>query len=382
MSDIPAESIGPVEVGDVAHGGHCVARHDGRVIFVRHALPGETVRVRITDTSHDRFWRGDAVEIVVASGDRRTPPCPVFHPDGCGGCDFQHATESAQRELKRRVVAEQVRRLGGYDWDGVVEAIEPVWGWRTRMRYQATTAGPGLRAHRSHETIPLPDAGCAIASIDPRALGPAAPDARPGEEILVISSADGVSVGSPRDHGEIIEQAAGREFRVDFAGFWQVHPAAADVLVETVLDGLEPQAGEKGFDLYCGVGLFAAALVDHGVTMWGVESAKVAIAHARRNVPGARFTVGRVEKALRDLPGRTDLVVLDPPRSGAGRAVLTQIDSRRPRAIAYVACDPAALGRDLAYARELGWQVRSLRAFDLFPQTHHIECVAVLGRDA
>lgn len=139
---------------------------------------------------------------------------------------------------------------------------------------------------------------------------------------------------------------------------------------------------EKGFDLYCGVGLFAAALVDHGVTMWGVESAKVAIAHARRNVPGARFTVGRVEKALRDLPGRTDLVVLDPPRSGAGRAVLTQIDSRRPRAIAYVACDPAALGRDLAYARELGWQVRSLRAFDLFPQTHHIECVAVLGRDA
>lgn len=378
MSDVPVpvEPIGPIEVGDVAHGGHCVARHDGRVIFVRHALPGETVRVRITDTSHDRFWRGDAVEIVVASGDRRTPPCPVFHPGGCGGCDFQHATDEFQRELKRRVVAEQVRRLGGVDWDGVVEAVELVWGWRTRMRYQATGADLGLRAHRSHEVIPLPEQGCAIAAVDPRALGEQAS----GDELLVVSSADGVNVGSPRDRGEITEHAAGRDFTVDFSGFWQGHPAAADTLVAAVLDGLDPKAGEKGFDLYCGVGLFAGALADRGVSMWGIESARRAIGHARRNVPGARFTVGRVEKALRDLPGRTDLVVLDPPRAGAGRAVMEQVSRREPRAIAYVACDPAALGRDLAYARELGWQVRSLRAFDLFPQTHHIECVAVLER--
>ncbi|WP_425309343.1 TRAM domain-containing protein [Ammonicoccus fulvus] len=375
MSDVPVDPIGPVEVGDVAHGGHCVARHDGRVIFVRHALPGETVRVRITDTSHDRFWRGDAVEIVVASPDRRTPPCPVFHPGGCGGCDFQHATEEAQRELKRRVVAEQVRRLGGVDWEGVVEAVEPVWGWRTRMRYQSSGAGLGLKAHRSHDVVPLPDQGCAIAVVDPRTLGEVSAG---GDELLVVSSADGVNVGSPRDRGEITEHAAGRDFTVDFAGFWQGHPAAADTLVDAVIEGLDPAAGEKGFDLYCGVGLFAGALADREVSMWGVESAKSAVNHARRNVPGARFTVGRVEKALRDLPGRTDLVVLDPPRAGAGRAVMEQISRRQPRAIAYVACDPAALGRDLAYARELGWEVRSLRAFDLFPQTHHIECVAIL----
>lgn len=376
----PAGLIGPVDVGDVAHGGHCVARHDGRVIFVRHALPGERVRVRLTDTSHDRFWRGDAVEILEASPDRRTPPCPAFTPGGCGGCDFQHAGEAAQRELKRRVVADSVRRLGGFKWDGIVEAVEPVWGWRTRMRYRVTAEGLGLRAHRSHAVIPLPEGGCRIAAVDPRDLPGAGDQTGPEEELLVVSSADGVATGSPRDRGEVVEQAAGRDFAVDFAGFWQVHPAAADTLVGAVLDGFDPRSGEHGFDLYCGVGLFAGALADRGVRMWGVESAKRAIAHARRNVPEARFTVGRVEKALRDLPGRTDLVVLDPPRSGAGRAVLNQIDHRRPRAIAYVACDPVALARDLSFARELGWHLASLRAFDLFPQTHHIECVALLTK--
>lgn len=368
--------LGPVEVGSVAHGGHCVARHDGRVIFVRHALPGELVRVRLTDLGSGRFWRGDAVEILEASTDRRTPPCPAFVPGGCGGCDFQHATEAAQRELKRHVVAEQLERLGGYLWDGVVEAVEPVWGWRTRMRYQVTDAGLGLRAHRSHEVIPLPDQGCAIATVDPRELPGA--DADVADEELVVSSPDGVSVGTPSDRGEIVELAAGRQFAVDFAGFWQVHPKAADVLVDAVLEGLQPAAGERAFDLYCGVGLFAGALASRGVKVWGVESSRGAVDHAKSNVPEARFTVGRVERALSKLPNRTDLVVLDPPRSGAGKAVLEQITRRKPRAMAYVACDPAALGRDVAYARNLGWEIASIRAFDLFPQTHHVECVALL----
>ncbi|MDO5682948.1 MAG: TRAM domain-containing protein [Propionibacteriaceae bacterium] len=404
--------IGPVTVGVVAHGGHCVARVSdpdagpgGRVVFVRHALPGEQVLIRITDTSHKRFWRGDAVEILVASADRREAPCPIFHPGGCGGCDFQHATEAAQRELKRTVVAEQLQRLAGIEWTGDVEEASPVWGWRTRMRYQVTGRESdgaqrlGMRVHRSHAVIGLPDQGCAIAAVDPRKLEPVADHwsgnaatgrhagdasvagANPADaELLVVTSADGVSIGSPRDRAEVTERAAGRDFAVDFAGFWQVHPAAADTLVAAVLDGLQPQAGERAFDLYCGVGLFAGALADRGVQVWGLESGRGAVAHARRNVPEGRFSVGRVEKGLRDLPGQTDLVVLDPPRAGAGKTVMEQISRREPRAIAYVACDPAALARDLAHAGELGWQVRSLRAFDLFPQTHHIECVAVLER--
>lgn len=399
--------VGPVTVGSVAHGGHCVARIEdpeagpgGRVVFVRHALPGERVRIRLTDTSQARFWRGDAVEILAPSADRRTPPCPVFHPGGCGGCDFQHATEAAQRTLKTQVVREQLGRLGGFDWAGVVEEVLPVWGWRTRMRYHLTPQGLGLRAHRSHEVIPLPAEGCVIAapagpgggpppgreaesssaSSDPR-TGSKEHRARPRahEELLVVTTADGVHTGPPGSREVIAEYAAGRSHRLGLSGFWQVHPRAADVLVEAVLDGLAPEAGERAFDLYCGVGLFAGALAGRGVQVWGVESAPGAVKHARHNVPEAKFSIGRVEQTLRTLPQFTDLVVLDPPRAGAGRGVLGQVSARRPRAIAYVACDPAALGRDVGYATELGWRVIGVRAFDLFPQTHHVECVAILA---
>ncbi len=171
---------------------------------------------------------------------------------------------------------------------------------------------------------------------------------------------------------------------MDAAGFWQVHPGAADALVAAVLDGLRPQPEERAFDLYCGVGLFAGALADAGCRVWGVEYSQSALAHARRNLADVadrvRFSSARVEKALAGLPGTVDLVVLDPPRTGAGRAVVRAVTARGPRAIAYVACDPAALARDLATAAAEGYQPAEIRAFDLFPMTHHVECVAILTR--
>ncbi|WP_460770287.1 class I SAM-dependent RNA methyltransferase [Mariniluteicoccus flavus] len=363
----------------MAHGGNCVARLDGRVLFVRHALPGEVVRVRVTDDTHERFWRADAVEVVEASPDRVTAPCPVARPGGCGGCDLQHVAPAGQLEWKRAVVAEQLERLAGLTWDGEVEAVAPLLGWRTRMRYTATGdpdhgAGLGLRAHRSHTVVPLPDQGCAIASV--AAAAPQGVGA--GEPVTVVDAASGALTLAGDDDAPITERAAGRAYGVDAQGFWQIHPQAADTLVDAVLAGLDPRAGERAFDLYCGVGLFAGALADRGVRVWGVEASRGAIAHARRNVTDARFTVGRVERALATLPKRTELVVLDPPRTGAGKAVMRAVAGRRPRAIAYVACDPAALARDLGTARDLGLEVVSLRAFDLFPQTHHVECVAIL----
>lgn len=379
----PDAPTGPVTVTDVAHGGHCVARHEGRVVFVRHALPGEVVRLRITDRRHDRFWRADAVEIIEASPDRREAPCSVFRPGGCGGCDFQHATEAGQRALKTRVVADQLVRLGGYAWSGAVEEVAPVFHWRTRMRYQRAKDDPelgqgrlGLHAHRSHRVVELPPEGCRLASTDPREVPGMQPTG--ADEVLVVAASDGVRCGTVKDTTPVTEHAAGRDYRVALNGFWQVHPRAAEVLIEAVLEGLAPEPGERAFDLYCGVGLFAGALADRGVRVHGVESGRQAIEHARHNVPEARFTVGRVERVLAQLPRQTDLVVLDPPRAGAGRGVLEQIVRRRPRAVAYVACDPAALGRDLGHMVELGWRVRSVRAFDLFPQTHHVECVAIL----
>ena len=391
-------------IGPVAHGGHCVARHEGRVIFVRHAIPGERVMVRITDAGRSRFWRADAVEILDPSPDRVPPPCPIARPGACGGCDFQHIELGAQRRLKAEVLAEQLRRLARLDLAVAVEEVrlpegaEPAagdgLGWRTRMRYLFVQHGdPGLRAHRSHRVIGLPADGCRIAA--PAISRP--PAGPPGTELVAVAAADGthwmpadgaVSATQDDQPGPITEDAIGRSWQLAADGFWQVHPAAAEVLVAAVLDGLAPRPGETAFDLYCGVGLFAGALVDAGCRVTGVESARSAVAAARRNLADAgsraRFTADRVDRVLRrpggrgSLPATTDLVVLDPPRSGAGAAVVGQIVRRRPRAIAYVACDPAALARDLGHLQDQGYRLTSLRAFDLFPMTKHLEAVAIL----
>jgi tRNA/tmRNA/rRNA uracil-C5-methylase (TrmA/RlmC/RlmD family) len=373
---VPADPV--VDVGPVAHGGHCVARLAGRVVFVRHALPGERVRIRFTDTGHDAYWRADAYEVLEPSPDRVPRRCPASGPGLCGGCDFQHVSLAGQRRLKAQVLAEQLQRLAGIEWRGEIEAVESPGtedglGWRTRMRYQVDAHGrAGLRRHRSHEIQPLPPDGCPIAS-------PATPSVvdrtwPPDTEILAVAGVDLAA-------GEVTEHAAGRDWRLAVDGFWQVHPGAADTLVDAVLDGLRPQAGERAFDLYCGVGLFTGALVDAGVRAWGVEGSKGAVAYAHRNVPGARFTAGRVERVIRNLPRRTDLVVLDPPRTGAGKDVVDAVLAREPRAIAYVACDPAALARDLRRAGTRGYRPRSIRGFDLFPMTHHLEAVAILHAD-
>lgn len=363
-----------VEIGPVAHGGHCVARFEGRVIFVRHAVPGERGLVRITEARRKGLWRGDLVEVLDPSPHRVAPPCAISGPGGCGGCDFQHVDADGQRELKRFVVAEQLQRLAGIEWAGRVESVGELTGWRTRMGYRADEHGRlGLRAHRSHEVIELPESGCLIAH----------PQARPeragwpgGSGLDVVATKAGPHVVR---RGEVLtESAAGRQWHVASDGFWQIHPEAAETLVAAVLAGLDPAAGERAFDLYCGVGLFAGALSDAGANVWGVEENRVAIGHAKQNVPNARFTAARVETFVAQLPKQTDLVVLDPPRSGAGKTVMEQIARRRPRKIAYVACDPAALARDLGFAHELGFTVQSVRAFDLFPMTQHVECVAIL----
>ncbi len=377
--------IGPVEVGPVAHGGHCVARHDGRVVFVRHSLPGERVMVRLADARHKNFWRGDAVEVLEASPDRVVEPCPVAGT--CGGCDFQHVSPEGQRELKRRVVAEQLEHLAGISWTGEVECVEPLQHWRTRSRFTVDRSEGepvvGMREHRSHVLVPLPEQGCLIA--DPRV--PAVADlvqiaARTtGDEIRVVVPSKGApQVVTDRDRGAelVLESAHGHDFRVRADGFWQVHPEAADTLVEAVLDALDVQPGESALDLYCGVGLFAGALSDAGCKVVGVEQVHKAVQLARQNVPRARFIAAPLAKALPQLPSTVDVIVLDPPRTGAGEQVVRHLAGLDARAIAYVACDPAALARDLRTFSELGYVAREIRGFDLFPMTHHVECVALL----
>jgi tRNA/tmRNA/rRNA uracil-C5-methylase (TrmA/RlmC/RlmD family) len=384
-----------VEVGPVAHGGHCVARlpePEARVVFVRHALPGERVLVQITEgTEGDRFWRGDAVRIDAPSADRVAPPCPVAGPGLCGGCDFQHVAVAAQRELKTSVVREQLVRLGRLPADSAVvtglrvEAV-PVPGraddglrWRTRQRYAVLPDGqPAMRAHRSHELVPLGD--CLIA-VDEARPPVSLPEGGAPHHSLVEE-------GAPRPSRDPVIHtvaAAGQvhDFTVAADGFWQVHPDAPRVLVETVLDLLAPRPGERALDLYSGVGLFARFVGEAtGARVVAVEADRTACQHARGNLSALTAAVvecGPTDRVLRtgyDEP--FDLVVLDPPREGAKRAVVEQVVDRRPRAVAYVACDPAALGRDVAIFAEHDFELTAIRAFDLFPMTHHVECVALL----
>ncbi|MCX4723229.1 class I SAM-dependent RNA methyltransferase [Streptomyces sp. NPDC090052] len=420
-----------VEVGPVAHGGHCIARNEeGRVLFVRHTLPGEKVVARVTDGEESsRFLRADAVRIIEASKDRVEAPCPFAGPGRCGGCDWQHAKPGAQRRLKGEVIAEQLQRLAGLTpeeagWDGTVMPAEgdklpagEVPAWRTRVQYTVDDQGrAGLRKHRSHEVEPIDH--CMIAAPGVTELGIekrewpqlASVEAiaatgssdrqvvltpKPGGRLPLVELDQPVSVlrveehdgGVHRVHGRpfVRERADGRTYRVGMGGFWQVHPQAADTLLKAVMQGLMPRKGDTALDLYCGVGLFAGAIAERvgeqGAVL-GIESSKRACEDARHNLkelPRVRIEHGKVEAALpRTGITETDLIVLDPPRAGAGKQTVKHLSALGARRIAYVACDPAALARDLAYFREGGYKVRVLRAFDLFPMTHHVECVAIL----
>jgi tRNA/tmRNA/rRNA uracil-C5-methylase (TrmA/RlmC/RlmD family) len=427
-----------LEVGDVAQGGWCVARPGGLpVVFVRHTLPGERVVARVTEVT-TRFARADAVEILTPSPDRVPAPCPNARPGGCGGCDWQHAALPAQRALKAAVVGQHLRRLAGIDREVVVEPMpgdegdeaspaRPAaagLGWRTRVQFAVRDDGvAGLRAHRSHEVVDIGDCLIAHPAITglgitrhrwPDAagveavVGSAGPGAGPAERAVIVTPAgrrprrdwgasvpaDAVLSRAPgglaplRGRPHVWQWAADRDWRVSAGAFWQVHPAAADVLTAAVVAALEPKPGDSVLDLYCGAGLFAGALADlvgGDGTVIGIESDPAAVRDARHNLrayPWVRVHRGDVAALLRrgGLPA-APLCVADPPRAGLAREAVDYLSGPgRAERFAYVSCDPATLARDLGLLTARGWALDGLRAFDAFPMTHHVECVATLVR--
>ena len=386
-------------VENVAHGGHCVARHEGRVVFVRHAIPGERVVVRVTDgTSESKFLRADAIEILEPSADRVTPPCPYAGPGQCGGCDFQHVAVSRQRELKADVIRDQFARLAKKDLsaEGFEVTVEPVAGdadglrWRTRLELGVRDGVAGLRAHRSHRLIDIDDCLIADTEFKPVLTDRFSPTAT-GLDIVAPSAGDIVAMELPLDAADEVPVVSEtvrvgertHNFSVAANGFWQVHPGAASTFATAVRDAAAAQPGETVLDLYCGVGLFAKVLADEvgpEGRVIGVEADETAIRLARDNMGGA----AHVDLVTGDVASvdwtssSADVVVLDPPRAGAGIGVMERVTQCGPRVIVYVACDPAALARDVKAAESHGYQLTSLRAFDAFPMTQHVECVAVL----
>jgi tRNA/tmRNA/rRNA uracil-C5-methylase (TrmA/RlmC/RlmD family) len=426
-----------VTTEDVAQGGWCVARPAGLpVLFVRHALPGERVLARVTEVTA-KFARADAVEVREPSPDRVAPPCPYAHPGGCGGCDWQHASLAAQRALKAAVIAQQLRRMAGIEREVVVEPMpgdETGLGWRTRVQFAVRSGGvAGLRAHRSHDVVGIDDCLIAhpgisdlgitrrswpgIAAVE-AAVGDGSreviltPDSRsrfsrtssadsppppsletlagavPAQSVLSRGGRAGRKLTPLRGRPYLTQHAAGREWRVSAGAFWQVHPAAAATLTDAVLAAIEAKPGDTAVDLYCGVGLFAGAVAEQvgsAGAVTGVESDPAAVRDAKHNLrrwPWARVRDGDVARVARQrgLP-RARLVVADPPRAGLAREVIGYLtgDSGAAR-FCYVSCDPATLARDLGLLLAAGWRLDNLRAFDAFPMTHHVECVATLTR--
>lgn len=410
-----------LRLGNPGHGGFCVARHDGRVVFVRHGLPGELVRAVVTEDRGGSFCRADAVEVLEASPDRIEPLCPVSGPGGAGCCDFSHATPEAQRALKATVVAEQLRRIAHMDWDGTVEEISPgsTIGWRTRVNLAVDADGrPGQRRYRGTDIVtdlrcPQPVAG----ALD----GVAEQLWTPGSELRVVVDGDGIrhvvelapaklsrtaktspgrrgaaarraaTAAARRERvregsGRVHEQVAGRRWEFAATGFWQAHRDAAQRYSDTVAEWAQLSAGDTAVDLYCGVGVFAARLgaaVGPQGRVVGVESAASAVADgiaALADLGQVELRAQRVERVLSELPVDPAVMVLDPPRAGAGREVIAALAAQRAQRVVHIGCDPAAFARDIGLYTGHGYRLVELRAFDAFPLTHHVECLALLQR--
>ena len=409
-------------VGPVAHGGHCVARLDGRVIFVRHALPGERVMAKVTSASAKAsFWRADAVEILERSDDRVPSAWKKAGPGGVGGAELAHVSLPAQRAWKAAVIKEQLAHLAKLDLDVEVQAApgdedNGGLGWRTRFDVIADEQGRmGMRGFRSHEVFPLHTMPLA----SPAALELAEAEKvftgvwKPGNTVEVVAPANGTPgivllEGQPQRKGFIDTRTNARrnvtetvtvdgkeyEYRVADAGFWQVHREAPSLLAQAVLDLARKDGQDLEdatiVDLFSGAGLFSVPLADSVGPVGrviAIEGDERACKDARRNLhtyEQAEVHVGQVAQILADRDhgamAGADIVVLDPPRAGAGEKVVNLIAELEPAKVIYVACDPAALARDISYFQGLGYSVDEVRAYDLFPMTHHVECVALLTK--
>jgi len=399
----------------MAHGGSALGRYQGQVIFVPYAIPGEMVRVEIVE-SHARWARARLLDVLEPSAHRVEAPCPYFGPGRCGGCQFQHIDYEAQAEFKRAVVQDQLQRLGGFQEANVVDIIgaaEP-WSYRNHVQFSMTPEGYlGFLAAESHDIVPVKE--CLI--IDPLLDDLWAALDMQWPQLYRLSLRCGSATGDllaifELDHYEdfdidvdfpvscvllladdevvvlmgdpyLVEHVAGRDYRVSAGSFFQVNTAGAEALVALVAGYLAPAGSETLLDLYSGVGLFGLALAGEVARVVGIEADPSAAADYRHNARGpghVELIQADVETALAGFEEPVDLVVLDPPRSGAGDQVMGHIARLAPGRVVYVSCDPATLARDARRLVEAGYQLREVQPVDLFPQTFHVESVACFVR--
>lgn len=356
---------------DIAPSGEALGRHEGMVIFVPFGLPGEQVEVEITEQKRN-FARGQIVQVLQAAPARVHPSCQYFGV--CGGCEWQHIDYAAQVQFKTKIVREQLTRLGKLSEPNVLPCIPSpnAYGYRNHARLARSVQGkPGYRAAGSHDVIEVDDCPILEEAVNAQLRQIA------GQEVKLASTELDLSTTSPTI------QVGAFTYQVSPDAFFQVNTQVASLLVAEVLRALALRRKERVLDLYCGVGLFTVPIAAQAKAVIGVEANPVATEDARRNAaafPQAKIITDTVENALKRKEirqQRWDAVVVDPPRAGVERKALAQIVTLHPPKLIYVSCDPATLARDAKVLCENGYSLLVAQPLDMFPQTHHVETVAV-----
>jgi 23S rRNA (uracil1939-C5)-methyltransferase len=402
-----------LSLSDMAYGGEAVGRFEGKAIFVPYAIPGETVRAQVV-TDKGRFARARLLDILTPSPYRVPPPCSHFGV--CGGCHWQHVEYKAQLEYKRSIVLSQLQRIAGLA-DAHVRptlGMDNPWYYRNHVQLGVSEdGGLGFMAAGSHRVVPIERCLLMHALLEELydSLDIELPGLRrltlragvsTGERMIILEMAedqppevevdlpisfvlllpDGTPVtllGSSHIH----ERLAGRMYRISAPSFFQVNTQQAEVLVAMVRTYLNATVDNTILDAYCGVGTFALELAKTASQVVGIESSAAALADAVVNAAGVDnvcFVHGPVAENLNTLELKAPLAVLDPPREGVGPAVVAALARLAVQRIVYVSCDPATLARDIKGMLAAGYALREVQPVDMFPQTYHIESVALLER--
>ena len=395
-----------------AYGGESFGRSpEGRATFVPFALPAEKVRIRLVEEKRG-FARGELIEVIEAAPERIEPRCQHFGQ--CGGCHYQHISYEKQLQAKTEIVCDQLQRIGKLNDPPVQPAVpspDP-WNYRNHVQFHLTEKGElgfygtqtitgqrlipvkechlpaieliDLWEHLEIESIPgLDRVGLRLGADDQRMVVLESSDPEPIEMELdlpvsvVYRGPGGSLVLAGDDH--IIMEVLERQFRVSAGAFFQVNTVMAAQMVRHLLDHLDFKSQDTLVDAYCGVGLFSAFLASRVGRLVGIEANPDACDDFVVNLDAfenVELYEALVEESLPAIEGNVDILVADPPRAGLGRSTLEGFQILKPRTVAYISCDPATLSRDARYLIEMGYRLRQITPFDLFPQTYHIESIS------
>lgn len=380
-----------------ANEGVCVARENDKVIFVRYVLPGELVRVKIYKETKD-YAVGEPLEILEKSTDRVDAPCPYFGL--CGGCDFQMLSYEKQIEAKKSLVAETFRRIGKTEIEDRLEAVpSPArLGYRNTETFKVNPLKKLIGFFRKDTKcvvdlkeclLAMPGINRALDSVRSQSLFP-----RHNFKVRATGDGDTVVHWVLAEHyqdREVVETvtAAGRtvRFKISKDSFFQVNNSVVPLWLEKMISFLDPDGHERIFDLYCGIGLITLFVAPFAGETVGIEISKSSVddaEHNRKENAGVlgnanvRFVLGAVEEKIGEL-GPADVVIVDPPRKGMDRDGVDTLFRIAPGKIIYSSCKPATMARDIALLSER-YSLESVTLFDMFPQTHHAELLALLTR--